>query len=205
MLIHCLQPTHLLSSTLIGGLCTVPLIITQGLRLIIMDGSLAASSSVTASSTALRSYGSTTLTLLKPNALHNASRSTFPAGSPRRFFPVVGFYWIAGAVVRSVQQFFLNKHFEKINLEDIIKKNQEKAKKKREKMGIAENQISNAAKINTRKIDEPKKEEKKSNMSEAQRELELEKANAAKSKAKAGSMAAKANMVRDFNEKNSRK
>ena len=117
----------------------------------------------------------------------------------------LGIYWIAGAVVRSVQQFFLNKHFEKINLEDIIKKNQEKAKKKREKMGIAENQISNAAKINTRKIDEPKKEEKKSNMSEAQRELELEKANAAKSKAKAGSMAAKANMVRDFNEKNSRK
>ena len=117
----------------------------------------------------------------------------------------LGIYWIAGAVVRSVQQFFLNKHFEKINLEDIIKKNQEKAKKKREKMGIAENQISNAAKINTRKIDEPKKEEKKSNMSEAQRELELEKANATKSKAKAGSMSAKANMVRDFNEKNSRK
>lgn len=117
----------------------------------------------------------------------------------------LGIYWIAGAVVRSVQQFFLNKHFEKINLEDIIKKNQEKAKKKREKMGIAENQISNAAKINTRQINEPKKEDKKSGMSEAQRELELEKANAAKAKAKAGSMAAKANMVRDFNEKNSRK
>ena len=50
-----------------------------------------------------------------------------------------------------------------------------------------------------------KKEDKKSGMSEAQRELELEKANAAKAKAKAGSMAAKANMVRDFNEKNSRK
>ena len=117
----------------------------------------------------------------------------------------LGIYWIAGAVVRSVQQFFLNKHFEKINLEDIIKKNQEKAKKKREKMGIAENQISNAAKINTRQINEPKKEDKKSGMSEAQRELELEKANATKAKAKAGSMAAKANMVRDFNEKNSRK
>mgnify|MGYP001138228904 CR=1 FL=1 len=130
----------------------------------------------------------------------------FMTGFMCLMFPIgVGIYWIAGAVVRSVQQFFLNKHFEKINLEDIIKKNQEKAKKKREKMGIAENQISNAAKINTRKIDEPKKEEKKSNMSEAQRELELEKANATKSKAKAGSMAAKANMVRDFNEKNSRK
>ena len=36
----------------------------------------------------------------------------------------LGVYWIAGAVVRSVQQYLLNKHFEKINLEDIIKKNQ---------------------------------------------------------------------------------
>ena len=42
----------------------------------------------------------------------------------------LGIYWIAGAVVRVVQQYFLNKHFEKMNLEDIIKKNQEKAKKK---------------------------------------------------------------------------
>ena len=117
----------------------------------------------------------------------------------------LGIYWISSAVVRGLQQFFVNKHIENLDLEEVMKKNQEKAKKKREKMGIAENQISNAAKINTRKIDEPKKEEKKSNMSEAQRELELEKANAAKSKAKAGSMAAKANMVRDFNEKNSRK
>ena len=101
------------------------------------------------------------------------------------------------------EDFSLEGNLRPQTLDDYI--GQEKAKKKREKMGIAENQISNAAKINTRKIDEPKKEEKKSNMSEAQRELELEKANAAKSKAKAGSMAAKANMVRDFNEKNSRK
>ncbi len=111
----------------------------------------------------------------------------------------LGIYWIAGAVVRIVQQFFLNKHFEKVDLEDIIKKNQEKIKKKREKMGIAENQISNAARIKTRQIAEPEKK------SAAQRELELEKAAAAKAKAKAGSMAAKANMVREFNEKNSRK
>lgn len=42
----------------------------------------------------------------------------------------LGIYWIAGAVVRVVQQYFLNKHFEKMNLEDIIKKNQEKAEEK---------------------------------------------------------------------------
>lgn len=113
----------------------------------------------------------------------------------------LGIYWIISAVVRCVQQFALNRHFEKMDLEDIIKKNQEKAKKKREKMGISENQISNAAKINTRQIAEPAKKQ----MNDAEREEQLAKANAAKSNAKAGSMAAKANMVRDFNERNSRK
>lgn len=41
----------------------------------------------------------------------------------------LGIYWIASAVARAVQQFFLNKHFDKIDLDDIIKKNQEKARK----------------------------------------------------------------------------
>ena len=45
----------------------------------------------------------------------------------------------------------------------------------------------------------------KKQLSSAEKELEIEKANAAKSKAKAGSMSAKANMVRDFNERNNRK
>ena len=113
----------------------------------------------------------------------------------------LGIYWIASAVARAVQQFFLNKHFDKIDLDDIIKKNQEKARKKREKMGISENQIYNAARMNTKNIDSPAKKQ----MSSAEKELELEKANAKKSSAKAGSMAAKANMVKDFNERNTRK
>ena len=41
----------------------------------------------------------------------------------------LGIYWIASAVVRSIQQFFLNKHFDKIDLDDIIAKNQEKQRK----------------------------------------------------------------------------
>lgn len=113
----------------------------------------------------------------------------------------LGIYWIAGAVVRSIQQYLLNKHFEKIDLEDIIKKNQEKAKKKRQKMGIAEKQISSAAKLNTKKISEPAAKQ----VNSAEKELQLEKANAAKSNAKSGSLAAKANMVREFNEKYNKK
>lgn len=109
----------------------------------------------------------------------------------------LGIYWIASALVRSVQQFLLNKHFEKIDLDDIIKANQEKAKKKREKMGIAENQINNAARMNTKKIEEPR-------MSSTEKNEALDKAEASRSNAKPGSMASKANLVKEFNEKNNK-
>jgi YidC/Oxa1 family membrane protein insertase len=113
----------------------------------------------------------------------------------------LGIYWIFSAVTRAVQQFLINKHIENLDLEDIIAKNQEKAKKKREKMGITENQIRSAAAIKTKTI------ESKANMtvSSADKEEELAKANEKKSNAKPGSMAAKANMVREYNERNSRK
>ena len=112
----------------------------------------------------------------------------------------LGVYWICTAVVRIVQQFFINRHIENLDLEDIIRQNQEKAKKRREKMGIAENQIRDAAAIKTKTI-----ESKANYVTSAQKELELEKAKAKKANAKAGSMTAKANMVNDFNNRNSRK
>ncbi len=115
----------------------------------------------------------------------------------------LGIYWIVSALVRVVQQYILNRYFEKVDLEDIIRKNREKAKKKREKMGITEKQITNAARINTRQIAEPSKKTD-SGISKEQ-EARIEKASEMKAKAKSGSMAEKANRVRQFNEKNNRK
>jgi len=112
----------------------------------------------------------------------------------------LGIYWVMSSVVRLVQQYFLNKHFEKINLDDIIKENEAKAKAKREQMGIAENQIRNAARINTRRM-----EDRASVTANAEREALLERANAAKANAKPGSMTAKANLVKEFNERNNKK
>lgn len=113
----------------------------------------------------------------------------------------LGLYWVASALVRAVQQVFVNKHIENIDLDDIIQKNQEKARKKREKLGIAEDQIRQAAAMKTRSIEN----KANTNVSSAQKELELEKAEALKSQAKEGSLTAKANLVKNFNEKNNRK
>lgn len=117
----------------------------------------------------------------------------------------LGIYWIFSAIVRGVQQFFVNRHMQNLDLDDLIAKNQEKAKKKREKRGISEEQMRQAAQIKTRSIGNKANLAGKGNDSYADKELALERAEAAKKNAAAGSLASKANLVRDFNERNNSK
>ncbi len=112
----------------------------------------------------------------------------------------LGIYWIAGALIRSLQQWLLNKHFDKMDLNDIIEKNKEKVAKKKEKQGVYQNQIRNAAAINTKSIDSRAKVNVSSDA-----ENVLENAQRIKENAQKGSLASKANLVKEFNEKNSRK
>ncbi len=107
----------------------------------------------------------------------------------------LGLYWIAGALFRSIQQFILNKHMENISLDDIIAENKEKKKKKREKMGISDNQISSAAKMSTKVS---------THNSDHSNEEKILQAESYAKKAKPGSMTAKVNMVREFNERNNK-
>ena len=112
----------------------------------------------------------------------------------------LGIYWICSALVRGIQQFFVNRHIENLDLEAVMAKNEEKAKKKRKKMGLSEDYIKKAAQIKTKSIDN------KANVSvSAGTEEKLAKAAEYKANAKSGSLASKANMVKEFNERNSRK
>lgn len=112
----------------------------------------------------------------------------------------LGIYWICSALVRGIQQFFVNRHIENLDLEAVMAKNEEKAKKKREKMGLSEDYIKKAAQIKTKSIDN------KANVSvSAGTEEKLAKAAEYRANAKSGSLASKANMVKEFNERNSRK
>lgn len=113
----------------------------------------------------------------------------------------LGIYWIVSSAYRSLQQVLLNKYFENLDLEKIIEKNKEKAAKKREKMGIRQEQIRNYASMNTRTI----QSKAAYNNAATEAEEQLNTANEVKANAKPGSMAEKANMVREYNERNSRK
>lgn len=67
---------------------------------------------------------------------------TFPAG--------LGLYWVISSLVQCAIQVFLNKYFEKMDVDTIIKQNMEKVNKQRAKQGLAPNTISTAAATSTR-------------------------------------------------------
>ena len=110
----------------------------------------------------------------------------------------LGIYWVVSAAYRSVQQVIINKVISNMSLDDIIEQNKEKAKKKQEKRGVYENQIREAAAMKTRTI------ESKANIGNYA-DVDSDAYNNANKTYKPGSMAAKANMVREYNERNSRK
>lgn len=122
---------------------------------------------------------------------------TLPAG--------MGLYWVAGAVIRSIQQILINKHIDKMDIDEVIAKNQEKAKKKMAKAKEQASKMSSYANMNTRNVSMASKASVASPMTQEEKEDAYKKAVENNSKnAKPGSMMAKANMVRDYNEKNNK-
>ena len=113
----------------------------------------------------------------------------------------MGIYWIIGAVVRSIQQLVVNRHIDKMDLDDIVKKNIEKANKKRAKQGLPPQKITNTAKLNTKTIDHPQPSKEES-AEKIQNATDYYKNT---TKAKPGSLASKAQMVQQYNEKHVKK
>lgn len=121
---------------------------------------------------------------------------TLPAG--------LGLYWIAGAVVRCIQQVVINKHIDKMDLDEVIKKNSEKAKKKLEKAGVRAEKLNAYANMNTRNVNAQSKPSKSSMTQEEKDEAVRKSTEYYNKNAKPGSIASKANMVKQYNEKNNK-
>lgn len=110
----------------------------------------------------------------------------------------MGIYWIAGAVIRCIQQVIINKHLDKLDFDEIVEKNKEKAKAKMQKKKEYVNQLNSKATINTKNIGV------NSNISQKDKEEALNKAATNRSNAKPGSLAEKANLVKQYNERNNK-
>lgn len=117
---------------------------------------------------------------------------TFPA--------CIGVYWITSSVVQIVQQIIINNKMNHIDVEQMVQANIDKLNAKRAKKGLPPKKITNTA---TAYVEQVKKQEARVERKE-QRDEEIKKATDyyKNTSAKPGSLAAKANMVKMFNERN---
>ena len=108
----------------------------------------------------------------------------------------IGIYWIASAVVRGVQTVVINRKMMHVDIEALIKKNQEKAARKKKKTDVSKARVNEQAHTNVRRIKNAK--------GKYTNDTSVEYDYYEKTKdAPENSIFAKANMVRKFDEKNS--
>ncbi len=118
---------------------------------------------------------------------------TFPA--------CIGIYWIASSVVQMVVQLIINHQMDNMDIEEMVQKNIDKENAKRAKKGLPPKKYVNSASTYAEQV---KKQEAR-DARRGEREAEMRKSTEYYSNgntAKPGSLAAKANMVKMFNERN---
>lgn len=119
---------------------------------------------------------------------------TLPAG--------MGLYWIAGAVIRTIQQVIINKRIDREDISAIIEKNMKKQEAKAAKSAgretVSSRIMSQYATMNTRSIET--EQEKPKHLTQAEKDAALKKAQEkTQGKYRKGSLAEKANMVSEYN------
>lgn len=113
----------------------------------------------------------------------------------------MGLYWIAGAVIRCFQQVGINKYIDREDIDAMIKKNQEKIKKKEEKRGgSSPSLLEKYANMSTKSMTDENKPAPKSIKDKAASASSINSASASSNNYKPGSLAAKANLVKEYNE-----
>jgi YidC/Oxa1 family membrane protein insertase len=123
----------------------------------------------------------------------------------------MGLYWIAGSVVRSIQQVIINKHIDKIDLDAEIKKNVEKRNARLRKAGIDPEKLAQKATQSTKSVNYNYDSNKKTLSQKAMlngKPIDEVTSDSVdyknKNASKPGSLASKANMVREYNERNNK-
>lgn len=115
------------------------------------------------------------------------------------FASCIGLYWIASSVVQIIVQLVINKKMNNKDVDEIVKENIEKANIKRAKKGLPPVKISN---VTSKYVEQVHKMEARENRKEERDKEIKESTSYYNTSAKPCSLAAKANMVKMFNEKN---
>lgn len=113
----------------------------------------------------------------------------------------VGLYWAMASLFQVVLQILINKHYRKVDMEEMKKQNMEKAaekaKKRQEKGGEKGSTIAAAARINTKNIDNPANRPAPNSIA-ARANMDVSDVGAKPKNVDPNSLAAKAGMVQTY-------
>lgn len=122
-------------------------------------------------------------------------------------FPAaIGIYWVVQGVFQIFQQLIVNSYMNKVDINELIQKNVDKMNEKRAKKGLPPAKVTNHASANLKNIQA--QDDKEDNLRKeklSKNEAQIKESTEYYSKeAKPGSLAAKAGMVKKYNEKHNK-
>jgi YidC/Oxa1 family membrane protein insertase len=119
----------------------------------------------------------------------------------------IGIYWIASSVFQIIQQVLVNRHLNSIDMDEMIKKNLDKANKKRAKKGLPPQRVSQNATASLKNLqasNEKAEEELNAKMEKAKEQVKASTDYYKAGSSDPNSISAKARMVSKYNEKHSK-
>ena len=119
----------------------------------------------------------------------------------------IGIYWVVQGAFQLVQQLVVNAHMNKIDVDDLIRRNVEKMNKKRARKGLPPANVSDKASINLKGLqarENAENQAKEDKISRNKKQMEVSES-FYNSEPKPGSLAAKAKMVQKYNDKHAKK
>ena len=120
----------------------------------------------------------------------------------------IGIYWVIQGVLQLIQQLIVNSYMDKVDVDEMIRKNVEKMNKKRAKKGLPPANVSEKASVSLKALkarEEEEEREKEEKLSRNQRLVKESTDFYNQTEPKPGSLAAKARMVQKYNEKHMKK
>ena len=119
----------------------------------------------------------------------------------------IGIYWIASSVFQVIQQLLVNRYMDRIDIDEMVKQNVEKANKKRAKKGLPPQKVSQNATANLKSIqaaNEREETERQEKIEKTQEQMKASNDYYSSGAANPNSISAKARMVQKYNEKHSK-
>jgi YidC/Oxa1 family membrane protein insertase len=116
----------------------------------------------------------------------------------------IGIYWIASSVFQIIQQLAVNRYLNRIDMDEMIKRNVDKANKKRAKKGLPPQRVSQNATVNLKNLQASADKEEADMSAKIEKTKEQVKASNdyyKKDTSNPGSISAKARMVQKYNDK----